>query len=149
MASTAPDLTQRPPRSPRIRLGGYVLLPRILDKCRAVLASKNGEYNYDCPMDQQFFEFAGINANELRAQAATGKSDGEILEWVAANSKTRPTQSSIVAWSQYQERRAPSDPESREFFQEEHRRLAPHRPDIETWFDYLDLDDFAFFGGKP
>ena len=28
----APDLTQRPPRSPRQRLGGYALLPRMLDK---------------------------------------------------------------------------------------------------------------------
>jgi hypothetical protein len=26
------DLTQRPPRSMRVRLGGFVLLPRILDK---------------------------------------------------------------------------------------------------------------------
>jgi hypothetical protein len=26
----APNLTQRPPRSPRVRLGGYVVLARIL-----------------------------------------------------------------------------------------------------------------------
>ena len=31
---------ERPPRSPRVRLGGYVLLPRMLDKGRALL---NGE----------------------------------------------------------------------------------------------------------
>ena len=31
----APDLTQRPPRSPRVRLGGFVILPRMLDKGRA------------------------------------------------------------------------------------------------------------------
>ena len=34
------DLTQRPPRSMRARLGGFVLLPRILDKGRAKLAGK-------------------------------------------------------------------------------------------------------------
>jgi hypothetical protein len=28
----------------RARLGGFVLLPRILDKGRATLAGKNGEY---------------------------------------------------------------------------------------------------------
>jgi hypothetical protein len=28
---SAPNLTQRPPRSPRVRLGGYAMLPRILD----------------------------------------------------------------------------------------------------------------------
>jgi Domain of unknown function (DUF5069) len=38
----APNLTQRPPRSPRVRLGGYVILPRILDKGRATLAGNAG-----------------------------------------------------------------------------------------------------------
>src|SRR5260370_38107880 len=34
------DLTQRPRRSMRARLGSFVLLPRILDKGRAKLAGK-------------------------------------------------------------------------------------------------------------
>ena len=40
MSNIAPptDLAKRPPRSTRSRLGGYVLLPRIIDKCRAVIA---------------------------------------------------------------------------------------------------------------
>ncbi|MGA1124412.1 MAG: DUF5069 domain-containing protein, partial [Chthoniobacterales bacterium] len=54
------DLTKRPPRSTRARLGGYVLLPRIIDKCRAVLAGTNGEFNYACPLDMEFFEFTSI-----------------------------------------------------------------------------------------
>ena len=33
-----PDLTQHPPRSPRVRLGGFVHLPRLLDKARAFAA---------------------------------------------------------------------------------------------------------------
>jgi hypothetical protein len=40
-----PDPTQRPPRSPRVRLGGYVILARILDKGRAELAGTAGEYS--------------------------------------------------------------------------------------------------------
>ena len=43
MAIHAPDLTKQPPRSPRVRLGGYVILPRILDKGRALLAGTQGE----------------------------------------------------------------------------------------------------------
>jgi hypothetical protein len=42
----APNLAQRPPRSPRVRLGGYVILARVLDKGRAELAGTAGEYNY-------------------------------------------------------------------------------------------------------
>ena len=37
------DLTQRPPRSFRVRLGNYVILARMLDKGRATVAGKNGE----------------------------------------------------------------------------------------------------------
>ena len=75
----APDLTQRPPRSPRSRLGGYALLPRMLDKGRATLAGKNGEYHYDCPLDQNILNFTGIDAKKLLAELKKGKGDGEIL----------------------------------------------------------------------
>jgi hypothetical protein len=145
----APDLTQRPPRSPRVRLGGYAILPRILDKCRALLAGKNGEYNYDCPTDEHFFQFAGIDAADLKDQVATGKSDREILEWIRANARNKHDPSAIAAWTSFQEQRAPSDVESRDYYQEEHRRLAPERDDLVTWFDYLDLDDYVTFGGLP
>ena len=43
------DLTQRPPRSFRVRLGNYVVLARMLDKGRATLAKKNGEYHIQFP----------------------------------------------------------------------------------------------------
>jgi hypothetical protein len=43
----APDLTQRAPRSPRLKLGGSVLLPRILDKERALqAATREGIQSY-------------------------------------------------------------------------------------------------------
>ena len=70
---TAPDLTQRPPRSPRSRLGGYALLPRMLDKGRATIVGKNGEYNYDCPLDQHILKFAGIDSKKLLAELKQGK----------------------------------------------------------------------------
>jgi hypothetical protein len=48
------DLTQRPPRSFRVRLGNYVVLARMLDKGRATLAGKNGDYIYNSPTDQHW-----------------------------------------------------------------------------------------------
>lgn len=145
----APDLTERPPRSPRVRLGGFVLLPRILDKGRAVVAGTNGEYNYDCPSDQRFFAFTGVDANALKEQIASGKGDGELLEWVRANSKIKRSEWEIMAWSSYAEQRVPTDAESREFFHSLHAKAAPNRDDIGTWFDLLDLDDYITFGGTP
>lgn len=148
MATNTPDLTKQAPRSPRVRLGGYAILPRMLDKGRAELAGKNGEYNYACPLDQRFLEFAGIDAKALKRQLAAGKGDGEILKWINANAKHQRTAPEIEAWSQWQERRAPDNHDSREFFNAIHKAVAPKRTDIVSWCDLLDMDDYASFGGK-
>lgn len=145
---SAPDLTKRPPRSPRVRLGGYAILPRMLDKGRATIAGKHGEFHFDCPLDQHFVNFAGINSTAMKEQLAAGKSDAEMLAWAEATSTTRPTAFQIATWSAYQDQRVPTDLESRQFFNDYHAKLAPHREDIATWFDILDLDDFVSFGGK-
>lgn len=144
-----PDLTKQPPRSPRVKLGGYVILPRMLDKARATIAGTNGEYIYACPTDQHFLQFAGIDPEALKIQLAAGKGDGEILLWIQENSQHNRTESEIAAWSTLCESRAPADIEAREFFQGVHAKIAPQRQDIATWFDLLDLDDYASFGGKP
>jgi hypothetical protein len=58
------------------------------------------------------------------------------------------TASEIAAWSAWQEQRAPDNPDSRAFFNDTHRKIAPKRTDVVTWFDLLDLDDYVSFGGK-
>lgn len=143
------DLTRRPPRSPRVRLGGYAILPRAIDKGRATVKGTQGEYNYDCPTDQQFFEFVGVSPTDFKMQIEAGLGDGELLAWVEANATHKRLPHEIAAWSHYVENRVPSLPESREFFQEVHKTIALARGDIGTWFDLLDLDDYASYGGKP
>ena len=144
----APDLTQRPPRSPRVQLGGYVILPRMLDKGRALIAGKNGEYNYACPMDQRFLQFAGVDANALKKLLAKGATDGEVLAWIRKTAKPKRTDAEIAAWSAHQSQRPPSDADSREYFHGVHKQIAPKRDDIASWFDLLDVDDYVSFGGK-
>jgi len=148
-ANNTTDLTQRPPRSARVRLGGYVILPRALDKGRATVAGKHGEYHFNCPMDQRLFEFAGIDAEALKQQLAAGAGDSDILAWMQKSAKNHRTEPEIAAWSAYQEQRAPADPESREFFNTLHSKAAAKRGDIMSWFDLLDLDDYVSFGGTP
>jgi len=131
---TGPDLTQRPPRSPRTRLGGYVILPRLLDKCRATLIGKNGEYHYNCPLDQHFLNFTGIDPEALKAEVATGKGDGEILAWIQANAPIKSKPWEILAWSEYHEHRGPdSDAETIAFFVEAVGKISRTREDIRTW----------------
>ncbi len=146
----APDLTQRPPRSVRNRLGGYVLLPRMIDKGRATVAGTNGEFHYDCPLDQRIIDFLGIDATALREELATGKGDGEILEWINANAKHKRQPWKIQQWSEYMDKRGPdSDAETLAYFAEAVGKHTKTREDIKGWFDLLDLDDYVTFGGKP
>lgn len=143
------NLTQRPPRSPRVRLGGYVLLPRMLDKCRAELADTSGEYHYNCPLDQRFIQFTGIDADVLKAEVAKGLGDGEILNWITEHAPKKRDEWEIAQWSAFREAAAPADNESREFYNEQIANAqGAEREDIATWFDYIDLDDHVTFGGK-
>ncbi len=146
---SAPDLTTRPPRSARSRLGGYALLPRLLDKGRAEIAGTSGDFHYNCPLDQHVINFLGIDAIALREQLAAGKGDGEILEWINGNAKHKRTPWEIEQWSDYQQRRPPdSDAETLAMFAEMVGKLSTTREDIKAWADLLDLDDYVSFGGK-
>ncbi len=131
-----------------MRLGGYVILPRMLDKGRAVIAGKNGEYKYACPLDQRFLDYAGVDPEALKKQLEAGKGDGEILEWIQANAKNKRSDAEIAVWSQYAEQRTAADVESREYFNGLHKNVAEKREDIVGWFDLLDVDDYVSFGGK-
>ena len=141
-----PDLTQHPPRSPRVQLGGFVHLPRLLDKARADIAGKAGEYHYNCPLDKHFFAFTGIESEEMHAVIKSGKSDSEILEFV--RSKTKRLPSEIAAWSLWMRTHAPGGAPGHEWFGEVIKADSTGRDDIFGFFDLLDLDDYVSFGGK-
>ncbi len=150
MNYSAPDLTIHPPRSTRIRLGGYVLLPRMLDKCRAELTGKNGDYHYNCPLDQRFLDFAGVNHEALKAEVAKGKTDGELLQWITENQTSKRSDYEIAQWSAFREAAPVSGNGSREFVSEQIKSAGgEERDDLGTWFEWLDFDDYVSFGGKP
>ena len=141
-----PDLTQHPPRSPRVQLGGYVHLPRLIDKARASLAGKIGDYHYNCSLDKNFFAFTGIESEEMMAAVKASKSDTEILEWVRSKSKRLPSE--IAAWSLWMRTSAPGGAPGHEWFGEVIKADATGRDDIFGFFDLLDLDDYVTFGRK-
>jgi hypothetical protein len=133
----------------RVRLGGLAILPRMLDKGRATLAKKNGEYNYNSPTDQYLVNFLGLDPEALLKELATGKSDGEILQWLWEHIKTPRSPWEIEAWSAYFDQRGPgSDAETLSSFAEYVGQHSKTREDIKSWFDALDLDDYVSFGGK-
>lgn len=145
---SAPDLTRHPPRSPRVRLGGFVHLPRLLDKARAHAAGRAGDYIYPCPLDQRLFAFTGLSPDAFLAAVKTGKSDTDMLAWVAENSRPTRAPHEILAWSAWLEQLAPGDAQRHSTFAELLSKVAPGRTDIVTTFDRLDLDDYTSFSGQ-
>lgn len=144
----SPDLTQHPPRSPRVRLGGFAHLPRLLDKARAVVAGTNGEYRYDTMMDRFFFDYAGIAAAAFLEAVRSGRTDSEMLTWVVDHLQPRRTPAEIVQWSDWLEAQGPANAKRHAWLSERMKQYGPAREDIQTWCAHLDLDDYVAFGGK-
>ncbi len=140
----AKDLSREAPRSPRQRLGGYALMARMIDKGRATIAGTAGEYHFNCPVDNMLFSFKGVNGDEVREVLASGAGDQEILDWFNHHG-TPKTDAQIKAWaSEVEASSLYSDPEKRDWFSDECRRLGLE-PARTTLFEYLETDDRQSF----
>ena len=95
----ARDLRKTPPRSPRERLGGFVIAARMLDKARADLLGINGEYNfYPCGLGAYFWRFTGLDAMKFKEFVAAGASDEEVDKWVRENA-TQKDAKAVIKWN--------------------------------------------------
>ena len=146
------DLTKQAPHSPRERFGGFAIIGRTIDKCRASLTEKLGEYHYDCPLDNQLFSFKGINGAQFQNVVSAAKNYEDVAEWLQANG-TPKTPEEIEAWSDTAESTSLKDvfadhsDEDRKGVQESCRKAGL---DYETasLFDWLEADDRASFPKK-
>ncbi len=86
------------PRAPHVKLGGYALAARALDKCRAALIGWQGDYLSNCPLDQRWLKFAAIDYASFRSYVATGATDEEVSAWIGEHAKKRPP-AEIEAWN--------------------------------------------------
>ena len=137
---TGNDLTREAPRSPRIRVGGYAILGRTIDKCRALVAGNIGEYHFDCPLDNTLFGFKGIKGEDFKAQIEQGASDEEMIEWLNRSGE-RKTSAQINRWSEKVQASSLYDNvKKREFFSEQTRKLRLD-PAKTTTFEWLEIDD--------
>jgi len=139
--STAPDLNRDFPRSPRETLGGFVVAARTLDKCRAAIADKLGEYHFDCPLDNFLFDFAGISGDEFRGKVETGASDEEIGDWLAAAAGREKRE--IIQWNNdLRYKRISEMPiELQEFLEGYIPEVIPPERVVYTWFDVYDIEE--------
>ena len=142
--NTPKDLTKEAPRSPRNRLGDYALLARMIDKGRADLEGKVGEYHFACPLDQMLCAFKGVTTDEVKKLLASGATDEQVVAWFNEHGTPKPAEE-IKAWSTGIEGYRPYDnPEKKDWFVGECAKLGI-KPEASTLVDYLETDDAASF----
>jgi hypothetical protein len=135
----AMDLRHQYPRSIRERSGGYVHLGRMIDKCRALQAGMQGDYVYPCPLDQRLLQFAGMSA-ETFAREVSSRTDQEMVGWFEIHAMPH-SQAEIEAWNEMMLTAGPDTEEKWTYFKKTRDAIDPHRTDITTWADLLDLDE--------
>jgi hypothetical protein len=87
--TVAKDLRKSEPSAPDQELAGFPLAARCLDKCRAELVGWQGEYKFNCPMDQEFLNDAELTAEDFKSFVATGASDEEVASWLKEHAHAR------------------------------------------------------------
>ena len=130
------------PRSPRVTLGGFVVVARTLDKCRAVLDGTEGEYHFDCPLDNLFSEFSGITADVFREKVATGANDEEIAAWIQSQTSAIP-RIDVIKWnnSLRYKRISEMPDELQEFLEDYIPKYLPADKIVYYWFDVYDIEE--------
>jgi hypothetical protein len=139
---TGKDLTKEAPRSPRIRVGGYAILGRTLDKCRAEVGGNIGEYDFDCPLDNVLFGFKGVKGDDFKEKIQRGASDQEIVEWLNQTGEKKAPEE-IKRWADEVEASSlynHPEKEKRDYFSEEVKKLGLD-PAKTTTFEWLEVDD--------
>lgn len=135
------DLTKSFPRSPKQKMAGIVMLARTADKARASNAATLGEYRYDCPLDQEVFQFLSLDPKEF-AKKADELNESQLEEWVRSRFLTSKTPDEINKFNEEFLADAPApNSESEEYFLKTRNKIDPSRTDVVTWPGLLDLEE--------
>lgn len=78
------DLTVTPPRPGDLEAGGWVWLPRMIDKARATYHGNPSTFAHPCGRDRGLLAQMGISVEEFKAVIDTTTSDEEVVERIAA-----------------------------------------------------------------
>lgn len=139
----AKDLRKTYPRSPREKLGGYVIVARCTDKCRALLLDLNGEYNYwPCSLASQWFAFTGITPEQLKDVVATGATDEDIARWITEHSQVKDPDE-VLKWNNRLRdmRLSEMSLQAQQYLEDYIPKFVPNHRPVYVWFDVYDLEE--------
>lgn len=130
-------------RSPGVTTNGIVHFARMVDKIRLHAAGQlPAEYqeNLGGGFDQRCLAFLGIEYPVLVERVKAGGSDQELLEWAFAQGR-RPSGEEIEVWNDFMRKRGWRDAGSERLAMRKAESGFANREDIQTFFDYIDLDE--------
>jgi hypothetical protein len=130
------------PRSPYERLGGYVHLPRLIDKARLHRSGLLDGYNYKTVgFDKHLLAFLKIDPDAFEKEAHELGDDATILDWVREHG-ARHTLEEIEQWNQAMISRHPDTAVKKARFLHFLKDSGGEgRKDIRTYFDLIEFDE--------
>lgn len=131
------------PRSPHEKVGGIVYFGRMLDKIRLHHQGVLGaDYipNLGEGFDLRCSLFLQVPYPEIVNRVMGGGSDEEILAWCHERGP-RPSEEQISVWNEYMRKRGWNDSGSERLAQRLAEGGFQGRTEIQTFFDYIDLDE--------
>lgn len=130
------------PRSPYDRLGGYVHLPRLIDKARLHRKGLLNGYNYKTVgFDKHLLAFLNLNPDAFEEAANRLDADDAILKWVADNGAEHPADA-IEEWNLAMISRQPDTAVKKARFLHFLKESGgENRKDIRTYFDLIEFDE--------
>ena len=134
------------PRSPYERLGGYVHLPRLIDKAKLHRQGLLNGYNYKTVgFDKHLLAFLKLDPDAFEEAAGQLETDAAILQWVEQNG-LKHTPEEIEEWNQHMISRHPDSAVKKARFLHFLKEAGGEgRSDIRTYFDLIEFDE----GRKP
>ncbi len=130
------------PRSPNDRLGGYVHLPRLIDKAKLHRKGLLNGYNYKTVgFDKHLLAFLKLNPDSFEETAIRLENDGAILEWIEQNG-VKHSAEEIEEWNQAMISRHPDTAVKKARFTHFLKEAGGEgRKDIRTYFDLIEFDE--------
>ena len=135
-------MRKRHPRSPYERLGGYVHLPRLIDKARLHGKGLLNGYNYKTTgFDKHLLTFLKLNPDAFEEAANRLDDDETILQWVQKNAVTHSVDE-IEEWNQAMISRHPDTAAKKARFVHFLKEAGgAGRKDVKTYFDLIEFDE--------
>jgi hypothetical protein len=133
----------RPPISPKLTCRGLFYIPRMCDKIRlfeAACLPADYHANLGLGMDLWTCRFLHVDYNELRAKVAAGLGDDEVLDWCFTAGR-RPNEFETGMFNEFLSKKGFRDGLSERLAQRKAEAGAAARDDIQTFFDYIDMDE--------